>query len=127
LQISHDVSPSDSVRIHWHGSPTTTPTTTDTIVLQFNYTYAEIGSTFPAVTSVIVKIPLTGRSQWGHYTDNVYASATGTGLGLSGVYNCSIVRLQDNASDTYTGNYAMISIDCHAKINSLGSRFFNAK
>lgn len=127
VQIPHNTSPTDSIRLHIHGGPTTTPVSTDTVVFLLTYSFAEIGSVFPTVSTTTTKIPLNNIAQWQHQLVNVLISATGTGSAVSPIYNCSLQRLQDNTSDTYTGNWGLLSIDCHAKINSLGSKYYNAK
>ncbi len=127
VQIPHRCSENDSITIHVHGGPTTTPGATDSVVLVLTYSYSEIGGTFPAASTKRIVIPMNGKAQWSQNSTTLLTLPTGTGNGISGIYNCSIERQYNDASDTYTSNWGLLSIDCHAKIAYLGSRQIGSK
>lgn len=120
IQIPHKCALNDSVRIHFHWGPTTIPVSGDTAVFSFTYSLANTSATFPAATTNIIKVPIFGKAQWSHNVTALLALPTGTG-GPSRIINCSLERLYNNASDTYTSNVGVLSIDAHAKFDKLGS------
>jgi hypothetical protein len=120
LQIPHGVVDNDTLSVHFHWSPTTTPGTVSAVFL-FTYQFADINGTFSTPATTTITIPLTGLVQWRHYLTNLYLAPTGTGS-LSRIWNCSLKRLANSdANDNYTDNIGLISIDAHARIEGFGS------
>jgi hypothetical protein len=124
IQLNHDVSPNDSLDIHFHYGPTTLPVSGDTAVFKLTYVGSDIGSVQTPVSSVTIKVPLYGKAKWEHDITTMVFIPTGTGNIVSKVYNCSLQRLANsNASDNYTYNIGVLSIDAHAVIDRIGSNY----
>ncbi len=120
LQMPHRFSNYDSIDIHLHDFPTTTPVAGDTAVWQLVISYANVGSVFSYRQAFIIKQPLFGLSQWQHSSVQLYLNATASG-GDSRIFNMSLTRLQNHTSDTYTNTMGRLSLDGHGKINTFGS------
>lgn len=124
IQMPHAWKESGNMELHIHTTPWTAPAGTDTAVWKLVYSWTNINGTFPTIDSVMVKQPLTGQSQWGHYLKElVNWNTLASGKTISSIIYCTLTRLANsNPSDTYTSGITVLYIDCHYEINSLGSR-----
>jgi hypothetical protein len=119
FQLPHATVRNDIGYPHLHYAPETDPGTTDTMVLKFSYTQADIHGAFGAVTDTTIIVPLGARGAWEHGLIGFGYINTGN---LSQVTLCNIQRLQNNVHDTYTGWIHILSVDMHVRINKFGSR-----
>lgn len=120
-QFSHAIKDSSAIYPHYHFSPSTTPASTDTIVIQLEYTWASYSDVFPASSTITTKIPLNGIAQWQHA---LYATTAIPAIGdqASSIFVARITRLQDNVSDTYAQDVFIFNFDIHYELQGIGSR-----
>lgn len=121
VQFSHAIKDSSIVYPHIHYSPSTTPVSTDTVVVEFEYVWASYSDVFPTSTTITQKIPLNGKSQWGHYLNNLGSGIAAIGDQASSMLLARITRVQDNVSDTYANDLFIFTTDIHYEIDKPGS------
>jgi hypothetical protein len=119
FQLPHSTVRNDIGYPHLHYAPETDPGTTDTMVLKFSYTQADIHGTFGIVSDTTILVPLGALGAWQHGLVGFGYISTGN---LSQVTVCNIQRLQNNVHDTYSGWIHILSVDMHVRFNKLGSK-----
>lgn len=121
-QFSHKIKETSDISPHLHVMPTTAPVATDTAVISFQYSWASVGDIFPVQDTIVFKIPVCDYSQWQHVIWGGTEDITGIGDQESSIIIGRIIRLQDNASDTYTNDLIIFNMDIHYEIDKPGSR-----
>jgi len=120
-QFSHAIKDSSDIYPHFHFAPSTTPISTDTVVVELEYTWAAYNDVFPTSSTITTKIPLNGIAQWQHAMKATTAIAA-IGDQASSIFMARITRLQDNASDTYAHDVFIFNFDIHFEMQGIGSR-----
>ena len=124
LQYTHGVKTGSSAEFHIHATPA--DDNGGDIKLQLTVSYASIGNDFPAETTITETKTIEAGSQHKHLVidfETVFASD----LDISGIALCSLTRLGTDEDDTYAESIYLLSLDSHCEINTLGSRWENAK
>jgi hypothetical protein len=91
---------------------------------QLTYSWADIGSDFPAETTTLATQTIAANSQDEHLyfeIDDAVSSASAE-AGVSGVLICSLTRLGSDGADTYASSIYLAALDFHFQINTIGSR-----
>lgn len=88
---------------------------------EFTHSWASIGDTFPAASTVNATIASSGVADE-HQLADIASTISGTGQGISSVLLCSLARLGGNAADTYASAVYLTALDFHIECDSLGSR-----
>ena len=123
VQLSHGWVYADSTQAHFHCFIETTPSAGDTVVIDFEYSWADLSEVFPTTDTIRVKIPVATWTAKQHKLVEIgwLQGATKT---LSSNIIFRIERRRDLGSDTYdsTNNWwHLLDVDFHVKLNKLGS------
>ena len=102
--------------IHWVGSTTST----DTVVWELTYSWANIQGQFPSETTIEGHGVPTATADYHQYT--AIGEMSGTGKTESSMIICSLKRKSADASDTFTGSAYLLEIDFHHEIEKMGSK-----
>jgi len=116
LQMSHSYKLNSTIECHLHWSPTTT--NVGNVSWQLESTYADIGSVFPT-TNINNCTGTTNGTAYAHYLCDFHNTARFNLI--SGILMLRVVRRSGLATDTYTGDAAGLSLDCHYEKDTLGS------
>lgn len=125
-QFSHSRKPETDIEAHFHYTIEAAPSAGDTVVIEFEYIWQDIGDAMPAASDTILcKIPVSDKTAGTHYLYDI-GTISGTGMdGLSSILNFRVSRLYNNASDTYDNSNAfwiLYDVDFHYEIGKPGSR-----
>lgn len=116
FEIMHDYKEGTNLDFHVHWCPTTT--NTGNITWGLEYTICNIGTPFPAATTVTATVAAPGVVNRHVLTDVV--SIPGYGLRIGTVIIFRLYR--SGATDTFTGNAFLLSVGVHYQCDTLGSR-----
>lgn len=123
VQFPHAWMYDDSIEIHYHCAIETTPSAGDTVVVDFEYSWADISDVFPTSDTIQSKIPVAAWTAKQHKLVEV-GKIPGTGLTLSSVLIFRIERRRDLGSDTYDSSnnwWYLADIDFHIRKDKFGS------
>jgi hypothetical protein len=121
VQIPHDWEQGSNItpRVHW--APTTDASAgDDTTAWELKYTWGDMGETFSSGSTLTVKSAGGANAQWDHKVGS-FSAISGSGHTFSSVLVCRLRRLQDNNSDTYADNAALLGVDFVYEVDSMGS------
>ena len=103
--------------VHW----TDTNIDTGNVRWSLEYTWADENGTFGASTTIHKVIAVSGVP-WKHVRTD-FAAIDGSGItGISSMLVCRLYRDSSHADDTFTGDAALLEIDFHYEIDTIGSR-----
>lgn len=91
----------------------------------FTYSWANIGSLFPAQSSATITVDVQNDVAADHMVDDV-VTMSGTGKTISSMILCSLTRDVSVAND-YGGSAYFLEADFHYQIDTIGSRQIAAK
>jgi hypothetical protein len=116
-QIPHTYKEGTDIYPHVHWGPSNT--SAGNVVWRLDYTWADIGGSFPNTTAITVTdaADLTTRK---HQVAE-FSAIDGTGKGISSMLICKLTRLGSDEGDTYTSGAWFYEFDFHIEMNSLGS------
>jgi len=118
-QISHKYAEGEDIEFHIHIGDNSS--TSGPVVFKFTYEWASLEGTFPSATSVSKTITIDG-TDGKHQLEEIVATITGTGKGISSILLCTLERDAGNAADTFSESVYVIGIDFHIPCNTVGSR-----
>jgi len=112
---------------HVHWAPVTTGT--GTVRWMLEWTWAEIGATYGASSTYNMDETISTASQWKHLiTGGVGGLIPSSSQdGLSSMLVGRIYRVGGGTGDTYAGSAALLAIDFHYELDTVGSREPTAK
>lgn len=91
-------------------------------VWNFTHSWADIGDTFPAPTTVAnVVIDAPGVADY-HQIAEIEDSIDGSDKNISSVLLCSLQRDGTSEQDDYGSDVYLVALDFHIQVDSLGSR-----
>jgi len=117
-EVLHNYKEGTNVYVHVHWTPT--DNTAGNVKWFLEYTWANVGSTYGAATTISVIQAASGVA-WRHQLAE-FPVITGTGKLIGSILNFRFYRTPTDAQDTYTSDAALLSIGIHYEINSFGSR-----
>jgi len=124
VQLPHAWKIGTDIEAHIHWSPETTGT--GTVRWGFTYTWAFIDAVYGEPATVYGEHTIAENEQDKHiYTDFDPWLTTPTdrpSYKVSSMLVCKLFRNSSHANDTYTGDAALLEVDMHLEIDSLGSR-----
>lgn len=123
VQLPHGWLYGDSIEVHYHCSIEATPSAGDTVVVDFEYSWADIGEVFPTSDTIQVKMPVASWTAKQHKLVEI-GWLDGTGKTLSSNIIFRIERRRDLDSDTYdsANNWWILhDIDFHIRKSRIGS------
>jgi hypothetical protein len=118
IQLPHSYKEGSDITPHVHWSPINA--NAGNVKWQLEYSWANIDATFPAVTTITATDAASGTA-WDHQTID-FSAITGTGKTISSMLVCRLFRDPTDAADTYASDAALLEIDFHFEINTIGSR-----
>ena len=118
-QMSHRYKTGSTVEFHIHS---TVPDNNSGVVRWiFTYSWADIGDTFPAASTITSEQTISANSLDEHlYFD--LDDLTGSADGVSSLLLCSLTREGTHVNDTYNNDIYITALDFHIQIDTLGSR-----
>ena len=116
IQMPHSWKIGSTISPHIHWAPTSTDT--NRVVWGFEYSWANIGSTFPSSTTVYTT-NYAGGTAWKH-TLSDFPDITNTNSFSSAIV-CRLFRLGTATEDDYPDPAAFVEFDIHYEIDSLGT------
>lgn len=119
VQFPHNYIPGSTFYPHVHWSPTTTGT--GTVKWNIECSDADIYGTFAAGLTASGTTTIPSDQQWDHIVTDIPAGGA-TGGGISSIGVCRLFRDPTDPADTYDADAALLSIDWHIQVDSLGSR-----
>jgi len=125
-QLPHSYKEGSDVSFHIHWEPMTSPATTKSIYLGFEYTWVNINGVDPVSTTTLNWTDDTGTVG---FTNKISgpAAISGTGKTISSIFVCRFYRDPTNAADDYTGAMGLKSLDFHFEKDTMGSKTATAK
>jgi len=123
VQLPHSYKQGTDIKFHLH---TAFPNTgTGNVRWQLTYSWANVDSVFPAVTTVLATVAAPGVAD--RHAIEPIATIAGTGKNISSVLICSISRIGGDALDTYGSAVYALSADFHFQKDTVGSSTETAK
>jgi len=128
VQLPHGYKEGSDIRPHIHFMCTSDVDPSDNFGIEFEYTWTNIGSDFPANSTLETNdIPTGVDTDNMHQLANITAAAIdGTGKGISSVLLCRIKRVAASG-DNYAGGVAIMDFDIHYEVDTIGSRLIVTK
>jgi len=124
-QLTHRYKEGSDLSFHIHYVPE--DGTAGNVRWVFTHSWANIGGTFPAETTVTTIIP-TPEVADQHSLGTIAATIDGTGKTISSVLLCSLTRESSDATDTYNGlDIYVVALDFHIQHDMIGSRTSTSK
>ena len=123
VQLPHAWVYDDSVEVHFHCMIETTPAAGDTVVMDFEYSWADIGDVFPTSDTIQTKIPVASWTAKQHKLVEI-GWLDGADKTLSSNIVFRIERRRDLSSDTYDSAnnwWILLDVDFHLRKDKLGS------
>lgn len=123
MQMPHNWKIGSNIYPHVHWTPTTADA--GNVVWELEYSWCNIGGTFGAPSNMASDATAAGGTAWAHHLTylksggNNYIDATGKTL--SSMLMCRIHRNSNAGSDTLNKDVALLEVDFHYQIDSLGS------
>lgn len=123
-QFPHQWKPTTSVRPHVHYVPLTNPASPEVVRFSGVYRWCLYGEEIPAVaswtawSSDLTVSPGDGNKHLAFYIATVAPPANAAESGILLIY---FKREGSHAADTYSGNLAVLSVDCHYQKAKLGT------
>jgi hypothetical protein len=121
-QLSHKYKLGTNLDLHVH---TVAPDdTAGDVRWQLTYSWADIGSDFPAETTTLATqtIALNSADEHQYFEVDDAVSSASAEAGVSGILICSLTRLGSDGADTYSNAIYLIALDFHFEIDTIGSR-----
>ena len=116
IQLPHSYKEGTDIYPHVHWTPT--DANAGTVVWTLEYTWINRDATASAPTTIKTTAVNAGGVAWVHkYSD--FTDISGTGKKISSMLMCRLTRL--GADDTYAHDAALLEVDFHFVIDSLGS------
>jgi len=116
VQLPHTWRQESGIEPHAHWAPTDAGT--GTVVWGLEYTWANIGSAFPATSLLTVADPGDGTADKHQLAS--FGTIDGAGFTHSSMLLCRVYRAAGATSDNYDADAALLEVDFHYEINSLG-------
>ena len=118
VQLPHSYDEGTDLKPHVHWSPMTAGS--GNVVWGLECSTAPLNGTFPA-TSFSTVTTGAGGTQYKHQVASLSPDISGSGLGISSVLLCRLYRNGPSGSDTFAGDAALLEIDFHYQMDSIGS------
>lgn len=123
-QFSHTKKNGTDIVPHVHWSPTNT--NTGTVRWGLEYTWADINGNLGNTTIIYAEDAGSGTAD--DHLIAGFSAITGSGItGVSSMIVCRIFRDAGHANDTYNADSAMLEVDFHFEVDTMGSRQETAK
>jgi len=119
VQLQHDYKANSNLEFHIH---TVHPDTgAGNSIWHFTHSWADIGSDFPAETTVnkTIASPVDADK---HQLNSFSSTISGAGAGVSSFLLCSLQREGTDGADTYDDVIYVVGIDFHYEVDTVGSR-----
>lgn len=125
VQLPHSWKEGSTIYPHVHWAPNSNGT--GNVKWFLEYSWENIGATFPNSTTTINSVEAAGGEQFVHHMTNIGAGISGTGKNISSILLCHLYRDAGDSQDTY-GDWAFLfGFDIHYEINTVGSRTTTSK
>lgn len=118
LQFPHNYMIGTEIAPHIHWTATTD--TAADVKWAFEYSWANIGSTFPTTTT-LYKVESTGSTPDTHLMTEFDHIVPATTADISSMMICKLYRNSSATTDTYSGAALFLEFDIHYQIDSFGS------
>ena len=132
IQIPHGYKEGEDIFVHVHWTPGANGVTENGNMVgwKVDYSWANFGSTFPAMTTADLSDVCDGTNHKHQMTAGV--RITGSGKQISSMLICNITRTDTGADDTWSGTLSgalpmLLEVDFHYPINSIGSNEIEVK
>lgn len=117
VQLPHSWALATEVRPHLHWSPGNS-TNAGTVRWVLEYSWANVGSAFPASATLTVDQAAAGVA-YSHQIAS-FGALSGAGMAASSLMQCRLARIGNATQDTFTGVAFALSVDLHAQFRALG-------
>ncbi len=125
VQMPHSYKLGTNITPHVHWTPT--DTNTGNVRWSLEYTWQQRGAVFGASTTIHI-IDAASGTAWDHLLRANFAAIDGSGISLvSSMLVCRLFRNSADGGDTYASDAALLEIDFHYEIDTVGSRGMVAK
>ena len=118
IQLPHSYKEGTDIHPHVHWSPTTASGGDVRWLLE--YTWANVGDVFQETSVLFDDFAADGVEKKQQIAS--LGTISGTGMKISSMIMCRLVRAATNLPDTYPHDAAFLEFDIHFEINSPGSR-----
>lgn len=123
MQMPHNWKLGTNIYPHVHWTPTTADA--GNVVWELEYAWCNIGDAFGAPSNMASDATAAGGIAWMHKLTYLKSGGNnyidGTGKTLSSMLVCRIHRNSNSGSDTLNKDVALLEVDFHYQIDSLGS------
>jgi len=118
-QMPHTRKQYTNIHPHVHFCPTTAGT--GTVRWGLEYAWSNVNGAYPTGTTTIYASKETNETANQHLIAP-FATLTGSSYGLSSMILCRLFRDADHSGDTYPADAALLEIDFHYEVDTMGSR-----
>lgn len=123
MQLPHNWKIGSNIYPHVHWTPVNA--TAGNVVWELEYSWANVGSAFGAPGNMATDATAAGGTAWVHKLTDFKESGnnyiSGAGKTLSSMLVCRLHRNSNAGSDTLNQDVALLEVDFHYQIDSLGS------
>jgi hypothetical protein len=126
FQLPHARKTDSDMLLHFHWIPLTN--NGGDILWECELTLANLSTTFPVSATGVLQV--TTLNAGARVNQNVHTPLTqisGQGVGMSAFVVVRLSRLGADLADTYTGEAALLGVDLHYEIDTLGSQLIPSK
>lgn len=123
VQLPHGYKQGSDIDAHIHWMPTNN--NAGDVKWQLEYSWANMTANFGAPTTVSI-IDAASGTAWDHQQSD-FSTIAGTGKEISSMLICRLFRDPTDGSDTYGSDAALLEIDFHYQLDTIGSRTENVK
>jgi hypothetical protein len=122
IHVPHSHAVGTGIYFHVHWAPNSA-SPSGNIKFNFEYTYANSGSVYPAssVVSVVQAMP----AQYTHTITEIASPVLAGRLEVDGLVLVRLYRDPADAQDTSTDSAFIFNVDCHMNVNKWGTKYRN--
>lgn len=122
-QLPHGYKEGTDIVPHVHWFPVVAGTSGQEVRWSLSYSWTNVGDTFPVVSTIHATTIVVGdvTTQFDHCI-TAFDALDGTGKEISSMLLCGLFRNSGHANDTLAEDAAMVEVDFHFQMNSMGSQ-----
>jgi hypothetical protein len=121
FQTPHNRYPESDMNLHFHWIPLTN--NGGNILWECELALSNLNNTFAVTATGVLQVTTVNAGAL--LNQNVHTPLTtisGQGVGMSAFITARLSRMAANGADTYTGEAALLGVDLHYRIDTLGSQ-----
>jgi len=117
-QLPHSYKEGTDIYPHIHWAPS--DATTGSVTWCLEYTWANIGDPFPTASTITMYARSNQKTD--AHQMNSWPPISGRGKAISSILSCRVYRYASDSFDTYAADAALLEVDFHYMVDTIGSQ-----